>query len=165
MKWFLKCIRNYVTFSGRARRKEYWNFVLFTCVFMIIAQILDWAIFDAPAGGVFAMCLCLFLFLPSLAVQVRRLHDTGKSGFRLLWPILAYIVWIILLVITGAGSLAALLQSGGCFNMDLPVAFISILSIGMLGFFVWGILFLVWYCTNGDQGDNKYGSDPKEVVE
>ena len=83
MKWFIKCIRNYVNFSGRARRREYWNFVLFSFLLMIVAMILDWICFGQ--SSFFYGLSGLFLFLPNLAVMARRLHDTGRSAKILIW--------------------------------------------------------------------------------
>lgn len=154
MKWFIKCIKNYVNFTGRARRAEYWYFVLFTLIFAIAAMILDKIVFGKPSS-VFYGLLALFLFLPSLAVQVRRLHDTGHSGKLLLWYMIAYIIWIVLLMVTGL----SFLMSGGAGSPS--VLFLIIAGIGGLGIFVWAIFFLVWYCLEGDKGENKYGPDPK----
>lgn len=75
MKWFIKCIRNYVNFSGRARRSEYWYFVLFSILLMLVAFILDWICFGR--SSLFYGLAGLFLFLPNLAVMSRRLHDTA----------------------------------------------------------------------------------------
>lgn len=50
MKWFLKCIRNYVNFSGRARRTEFWYFILFSCLLLIVAMALDVVCFNTPYG-------------------------------------------------------------------------------------------------------------------
>ena len=83
MKWFINCIRNYVNFSGRARRREYWNFVLFSFLLMIVAMILDWICFGQ--SSFFYGLSGLFLFLPNLAVMARRLHDTGRSAKILIW--------------------------------------------------------------------------------
>jgi len=78
----------YATFSGRARRSEYWCFILFWMIFYFVA-----AVVDAIIGSivVVTLLLTLALLLPGLAVTVRRLHDTGKSG----WWILIYLVPIV----------------------------------------------------------------------
>ncbi|WP_418991313.1 DUF805 domain-containing protein [Alistipes sp.] len=153
MKWFVKCIKNYVNFSGRARRAEYWYFVLFSVIFAIAAMILDKIVFGKP-NSVFYALWGLFIFLPGLAVQVRRLHDTGHSGKMLLWFLIAEIVWMVLLVVTGL----SFLMSAGAGSPS--ILFLIIAILGGLGIFVWGIFFLVWYCTAGDKGENKYGPDP-----
>lgn len=82
LDWFIKCLKNYANFSGRARRKEYWFFVLMQFVVLIIAGVLDGVIFKRPF--VFYFIAALGLFIPSLAVAVRRMHDIGKTGWLLL---------------------------------------------------------------------------------
>ena len=97
LDWFKKCLRNYSNFSGRARRKEYWYFVLVQMGLLFIAMVLDSIIFDAETG-LFYIVVVLGLFLPSLAVTVRRLHDTSRSGWWFFISILPLIGSIILLV-------------------------------------------------------------------
>ena len=92
MNWYLKVLKNYVGFSGRARRKEYWMFVLFNIIFAIVALVLDKMLGLASEkyggyGPIYAL-YTLAIFLPSLAVGIRRLHDIGKSGW---WTLLAFI--------------------------------------------------------------------------
>ena len=97
--WFVKCLKNYLTFDGRARRKEFWFFMLVSFILGIIVQIID-AILgtDKILNGV----LNLALFLPSLAVGARRLHDTRRSGW---WQLLVLtIIGIIPLIIWWASN-------------------------------------------------------------
>lgn len=153
MKWFLQCIRNYVNFSGRARRTEFWYFILFSILLMIVAMVLDAICFGHPYK-LFYSLVALFLFLPQLAVSARRLHDTGRSAKRLLWNYLALLVWIIALVISGLSTLTG--------ETAAAIGFFVVLCIGGLGFLVWEIFFLVWFCLPGTPGANKYGPDPKQ---
>lgn len=95
--WTVKVLKNYVNFEGRARRKEYWFFILATMIvgfaFGLIGSILG----ADDLVGVLSMLLNLALFLPSLAVAARRLHDTNRSGW---WQLLALtIIGIIPLII------------------------------------------------------------------
>jgi len=89
---------NYVVFSGRAIRSEYWYWVLFTILGGLATELLDAAIFvphgllASPLNGVFS----LLTFLPSLAVSVRRLHDIDRTGWWLL--IVLTIVGLFLLI-------------------------------------------------------------------
>lgn len=163
MKWFVKCIRNYATFSGRARRAEYWYFTLFQFIFMIVALCLDWMMFDAVVGSWFYKLTSLFLFLPGLAVSVRRLHDTGRSGKRLLWYYATGFVYSVALLVTGFSFIVALAQ--GNTAMQPSVAFIAVVLIGGLAMLIWAVCLLVWLCTAGTAGDNRYGSDPKAEIE
>lgn len=105
MNYYISVLKNYATFSGRARRKEYWMFVLFNIIFSFAFG------FICGLAGVpdLAQLYSLVVLLPSIAVGVRRMHDTGRSGWYLLVPI---------------------------YNFILAV-------------------------TEGDKGDNEYGSDPK----
>ena len=110
MEWYLKVMRdNYANFSGRARRKEYWMFVLVQAIVMIGLMILDSVLgLDFELQGISLGYGYLYLiglivhFIPSLAVLVRRLHDVGKSGwfyFIFLIPIIG-IIWLLVLYCT-----------------------------------------------------------------
>lgn len=87
-------LSQYVGFSGRARRSEYWWFALFTAMVAIVAAVLDVAL-HTPAA---VLVLDLALLLPSLAVTVRRLHDTGRSGWWILIEFIPIVGAIVLLV-------------------------------------------------------------------
>ncbi|MFQ1016734.1 DUF805 domain-containing protein [Gilliamella sp. BG7] len=96
MNWFIDCItKNYANFNGRARRKEYWMFALFNFILTFIAAIIDKMI-GSPLA--ITAILALALLLPSLAVTVRRLHDTSKSGWWVLLQLIPYIGIIIIFV-------------------------------------------------------------------
>lgn len=107
MNWFLMALTKYATFSGRAQRAEYWYFVLIY-VFLYIGL----SIIDAVAGtfsaqvdmGLFGAFLAIALFIPSIAVAVRRLHDTGRSGWWLLMGFLPLIGAIVLFVFMAQNS-------------------------------------------------------------
>lgn len=111
MDWFKKGIRNYANFSGRARRKEYWYFVLVQMGLVIIAMILDVIIFNSEIG-LFYIVVALGLFLPGLAVTIRRLHDTSRSGWWFLISILPLIGSIILLVFLASDTKLEINQWG-----------------------------------------------------
>lgn len=84
----------YATFSGRARRSEFWWFYLFAIILYIVAAIIDAAI----GNNLLWIIVALGLIVPSLAVTVRRLHDTGRSGWWILIGIIPLIGAIVLLV-------------------------------------------------------------------
>jgi len=95
------CFAKYVGFSGRARRSELWYFVLFTFLVGIVTSILDAVLgtgYDDTTGGLVNTLGSLVLFLPSLAVGVRRLHDTDRSGWWILIGIIPIVGWILLIV-------------------------------------------------------------------
>ena len=80
MSWYLNVLKNYAGFSGRARRQEYWMFALFTAIVAVVLVVLGLAI-DSQIPYMIYM---LAVLVPSLAVTVRRLHDTGRSGWWIL---------------------------------------------------------------------------------
>ena len=94
------CFRKYADFSGRARRSEYWWFVLFLFIANAVLGLIDSAIFgfSDPGVGLLAPLFSLATLLPSLAVGARRLHDIGRSGWWLLLALIPLIGFIILLV-------------------------------------------------------------------
>lgn len=88
--WAMKCLKNYVNFSGRARRKEYWYFYLFQIlVGLIIGIILGIAGISDQSMDVLSGLLSLAFLLPTLAVGVRRLHDVNRSGW---WMLIAFTI-------------------------------------------------------------------------
>lgn len=108
MNWYLKALKQYADFNGRARRKEYWLFVLFNYIFLIVAIILDHILgitFDSYLGigyGPLSVLYRLALLIPGLAVTVRRLHDVGKSGWMILIALIPLIgpIWLLFLIVT-----------------------------------------------------------------
>ncbi|NML69720.1 DUF805 domain-containing protein [Chryseobacterium sp. RP-3-3] len=106
MKWYLKVLKQYADFTGRARRTEYWMYILFNMIFAIIAAVLDNLLGlkfnqEIPYGFIY-LIYGLATFIPGLAVMVRRLHDVDKSGwwvFISLIPIVGTI-WLLVLLAT-----------------------------------------------------------------
>ena len=95
------CLSKYVDFSGRARRSEYWYFALFNFLVSIVTSILDAVLgtdYDTSSGGLISTIASLALLLPSLAVGVRRLHDTDRSGWWILLGLIPIVGWIILII-------------------------------------------------------------------
>ena len=106
MQWYLKVMRdNYANFNGRARRKEYWMFTLFFLLFALLAGFVI-GILSAVGETVAMIAIILAVvwylahLVPSLAVTVRRLHDTGKSGWFYLLAIIPYIGGLIIFIFT-----------------------------------------------------------------
>ena len=95
MEWYLKVLRQYADFTGRARRQEYWMFTLVSVIISIVIQVIE-AILDIPQllSGLYG----LGVFIPSLAVGARRLHDTDRSGWWLLIALVPLIGIIVLII-------------------------------------------------------------------
>ena len=109
MNWYLAVLKNYAGFSGRARRKEYWMFVLFNMIFAIVAMILDNVLGIAIEGvgyGPLYGLYVLAVLIPGLAVSVRRLHDVGKSGWMILISLIPLIgaIWLLVLMVTDSNT-------------------------------------------------------------
>jgi uncharacterized membrane protein YhaH (DUF805 family) len=86
-------LTQYATFPGRARRSEYWWFVVFNAIVGVAAAVLDRGSSDGPVSTLSALAL----LLPTLAVSVRRLHDTDRSGWCLLFALIPLIGSIVLI--------------------------------------------------------------------
>ena len=113
MNYYLKVLKNYAVFSGRARRKEYWMFVLFNMIVSFLLGMVDGAtgmLDEATGRGTISSIYSLAVLVPTIAVAVRRMHDVGKSGWYMLIPI---------------------------YNLVLA-------------------------CTDSEEGENKYGANPKD---
>ncbi len=108
MNWYLKVLKQYADFNGRARRKEYWMFVLFNMIFSYSLAFIP-LIIEVPELSILYTIYSFGVLIPYFAVGVRRMHDAGKSGWFLLIPI---------------------------YNLVLA-------------------------CTDSEEGDNKWGSNPK----
>ena len=104
MEWFIKCIKQYADFKGRARRKEYWMFTLFYLLFLLpLAVLVGIEIGLEIEIPIFTILFVLFIFaliVPTYAVTARRLHDTGRSGWWILINFIPYIGGIWLFVLT-----------------------------------------------------------------
>lgn len=110
MNYYLEAFKRYIDFQGRSSRPEFWYFVLFNTIVSVILALVDSSMgtFDASIGlGFFSGIYALAVFLPSLAVAVRRLHDTSHSAWYLLIaliPIAGLIVLIVLYALAGDKS-------------------------------------------------------------
>jgi len=96
-----ECFSKYATFSGRAARSEFWYFVLFVIVGQAVANLIDvssmaWEM--GRGGGVLGLLFGLAVLVPNIAVAVRRLHDTDRSGWWWWLWLIPVIGWIILLI-------------------------------------------------------------------
>ena len=115
MEWYIKVLENYAVFDGRAQRMEYWMFFLINFFVLCGIGLLEYLILT---GGIIGTLYGLAVLIPSIAVSIRRLHDTGRSGW-----------WILLSLIPLLGAL----------------------------------VLLIFYCIDGEPGENAYGPDPKRL--
>lgn len=94
MDYFIGALRKYADFSGRARRTEYWMFMLFYTIFYLILALVG----SLLGTEILSLLFSLALLVPSLSIGARRLHDTGRSGWWQLLYILPIIGFIVLIV-------------------------------------------------------------------
>jgi len=108
-EWFVDVLKNkYALFTGRARRKEFWMFSLFNFLVSVVISIVAAILGNIPVLGMILgflpLIYCLAVFVPGLALGIRRLHDTNRSGWFLLLgfiPIVGAIILIIFFVLEG----------------------------------------------------------------
>jgi uncharacterized membrane protein YhaH (DUF805 family) len=165
MEWMILPLKRYVQFTGRSRRKEFWMWILFQFLVGIVLSLLDtmlglgghatgqtvtgagnMAAAGNLRGGILSNVFTLIALLPNIAVSVRRLHDTNRSGWWILLPLVPFLVFLFASFAGLAAASAAVMILSG---------------LAGLAFFVCGILLLVWYCTAGTVGPNRFGDDPK----
>jgi uncharacterized membrane protein YhaH (DUF805 family) len=149
----------YATFSGRARRSEFWYFFLFN---LLVSFVLNLIPHFTVVSGLWALAI----LIPSLAVMVRRLHDIGKSGWTYLYfliPSLLFIGYWFYLIFQyiSAGynldeeSVAAIITS----NSSASLITCILLLVSLIA----SIIFIVWMARDSEPGENKWGPNPKEV--
>ena len=101
MSWYLQALKKYAVFSGRSRRMEYWYFVLFNIIVSIVLGVIDGLLGTSGSyagAGLLSGIYGLAVLIPSLAVTVRRLHDTDRTGWWILIALVPLIGVIVLLV-------------------------------------------------------------------
>jgi uncharacterized membrane protein YhaH (DUF805 family) len=140
--WAVRPVKLYAKFTGRAPRAEYWWYYLGTVIAGLVAGLFDQLIHSSAVQNV----LNLALFVPWMAVSVRRLHDIDRSG----WWLVSLLVPIVLIVIYAAGALTG----------NRPAGSVPILIFGGLVFLITAITLFVFMVTPGTVGPNRYGSDP-----
>lgn len=144
MEWATLPLKKYADFTGRARRKEYWMYVLLLIGLVVVATLIESVLglgaMVGPYGPLTALIL-LGTLVPSLAVGVRRLHDTNRPGW---WLLAAYVPAILMMLLPMLGILNAAL-----------IMILSLISLAAL------IGLLVLMVLEGNRGPNQYGPDPK----
>lgn len=152
-------LSKYATFSGRASRSEYWWFYLFTILVNIGTSIIDAVLntgFDNEIGIVSTVA-SLALLLPSIAVTARRLHDIGRTGWWMLFPVVTILATV---VVAFVALFDALLGADADFRPAISWVLV-LLVCGLLALAAC-ITMLVFLCLDSTPGPNKYGPSPKQ---
>jgi uncharacterized membrane protein YhaH (DUF805 family) len=144
--WAIRPLQKYADFSGRASRPEYWWFVLGLIVAYIVISIVESIMgINHMVGGVYGplmILLWLGTIVPQISVGVRRLHDTNRSGWWLLLPLIPYCLAFIL---------------GGSAMMSGSMTGLGVAGIFLMIGAVCAIALLVFMILPGTPGDNRYG--------
>ena len=155
--WAKRPIEKYADFSGRAPRAEYWWFFLALIVAYIVISIIESILgINRMVGGVYGPITALLLLgtlVPSIAVGVRRLHDTNRSGWWILMPLVPYCLAFVL----GGAAMMGGAATGNPASMG---AGMGIAGIFLLIGAVCALVLLIFYCLPGTPGDNSYGPNP-----
>lgn len=150
-------LSQYVGFSGRARRSEYWYWTLATVLAAILVAIIEGLLgIGTDGSGPISTLLSLAIFLPGLAVTFRRLHDTGRSGWWIGGFYLGIFVLAFTLVFMAAGMMAV-----GSENTNAAAGLGVIGIILGLAIVIYAIAILFFLCQDSDKGPNKFGLNPK----
>lgn len=149
-RWYVKVLRQYADFSGRAQRAEYWMFILINMVVSAALSAVDLFVLDSdveismpvvggvgPVGWVYNLAV----LIPTVAVGVRRLHDCGRSGW---WQLLAPPILM-------TETLLSLREA--------PILAIPVTLIVIIG----GLILLIMLITDGTPEPNRWGVNPKSV--
>ena len=145
--WAKRPLQKYADFTGRAARAEYWWFYLGMIVAYIVAMIID-SLVGIQLIGPYGLLTCLLglaLIIPGLAVTVRRLHDTNRSGWWILVVVVPYfIVGIMMGMAAASGDMSGMASAGLAGLVALAGA----------------VAMLVFMVLPGTSGDNRFGPDP-----
>lgn len=133
------CFKKYVDFTGRPRRSEYWSFMVFTGLLALVSRFLDGLLDDWFGIEVLRMLAGYIVLLPSVAVAVRRLHDTGRSGW---WMAPVIVMFLVTLVVTD------------CFDAHVRDEI-------MLIYMFYSLVLMVFFLQDSRHGENQYGPSPK----
>lgn len=153
MKWYFYCIRHYAKFSGRATRKEYWMFMLFDVIIMFVVALLCLLLGSKPSaeeyvsaaqysGNVSSLVMCVYLLLtllPRMAVTARRLHDTDRSGWYMIIPVVVGFVGNLLMMASRSETVGIIF---GIAQLAASIYLISLL------------------CQRSDPDENDWGESP-----
>jgi uncharacterized membrane protein YhaH (DUF805 family) len=168
MRWMIMPLRRYADFRGRSQRIELWMWILFQIILLAVLVTLDnvlelgghhhagaapgstvlrYILGFYASGGLLTWVFLLLALIPNVAVHVRRLHDTDRSGWWVVAPIVPYLFTLAVAVVAAASH---------SLTMLLVTALFSVLSLGG------SIALTVLQCLNGTRGENRFGPDPRD---
>lgn len=160
MNGYMNAMRRYFEFSGRSSRSEFWFFVLFLFIIMIVASIIDRLVLGSESVGILYTLALLAHLIPGIAVSVRRLHDIDRTG---LWVLLFWLAPLVVFLIAMIfmGSSLFMIMSGDSSAMAAAFATMGagFLLVAVVDIVI-AIIAIVFYVTPGTPGPNPYGPPP-----
>ena len=169
------CLKKSFVFAGRARRSEFWWWTLFS---FILGFIVSFVADVIPEDNlllslIFSFGLLIFavyLGIASFAVSTRRLHDIGRSGWWYGASLIFGLVWSVWMVVKILGlvsgmDIAHVDTESDAFAFTVLKELWAVILIPYILYISYSIVLLVWYCRDSQPGTNKYGENPKGVVE
>lgn len=174
LAWAIRPLKRYAEFSGRSPRAEFWWFFLFTMIAYLIVWFLLMGAVGASmssanagaepsvgmlgalgVGVIFIGLFWLAIIIPTIALQVRRIHDLDRTG----WWIGGYYLLYALYLAMSLGTVFAAAAGAVDPSQVGMGGLIGTMIVG-LAFFIYSIVLLVFFCTEGTKGSNRYGPDP-----
>lgn len=145
MNWYFEVLKKYAVFNGRARRKEYWYFILFNFIIsLIFALINEISIYIDFLSSVYSV----IILTPNVAVTVRRLHDTDHTGWWVLLIVIPAIGWVIFYFIAQ-------------YYLMLDLFYLGMMIFSIISLISW-IILTIFTVQDSSPGENRYGPNPKE---
>jgi len=171
MEWMFMPLRRYADFSGRSRRMEYWSWLLLQVLlaigyWVLVIAFAGAAVLSGDLTGMFAAggavvlvsiiygLLGLFFLIPGLAVSVRRLHDSNRSGWWLLGPMIPYVL-IIFLTFGATAAIGPKPDQATLASLGLGILALTLVMLLM------SLIVIIFMLLDGTPGPNKYGPNPK----
>jgi uncharacterized membrane protein YhaH (DUF805 family) len=164
--WALRPLRNYANFAGRASRAEFWWYLLFVALGYFALWMIGFAVSGSrPTVGPESTPLAMYtrlgsflavigiywlgLLIPTIALTVRRLHDTNRSGWWLGAYVVLYVIYLGVVMSMGRGA-----------GATPGVGTLVLVLVMSLAFLTYAIMLMVFYCLSGTRGNNRFGADP-----
>jgi uncharacterized membrane protein YhaH (DUF805 family) len=160
MKGYMNAMRRYFEFSGRSSRSEFWFFVLFMLIVLVIASIIDQFVLGSEGPGILYFILAIVHLIPAIAVSVRRLHDIDRTG---LWVLLFWlaplVVFLIAMIFMGSSLFMVMSGDSGAMAAAFATMGAGFLLVAVVDIVI-VIIAIVFYVTPGIPGPNTYGPPP-----
>ena len=169
------CLKKSFVFKGRARRSEFWwwtwfSFIIGLAVSFVADEIPDDNLLLTLLFTLGMLAFCIYLGIANFAVSTRRLHDIGRSGWWYGVTLIFGVVWTVWMIVkmiglVGGMDLDHVDVESDAFSLTLLKEMWDVILIPYILYIAYSILLLVWYCKDSQPGANKYGENPKGVVE